>query len=648
MSEGNSATNTGYEYLSGSGISKAVATTASVLVNSGGYSTTNALSQNKIFQKAVNGSIHSNKSHALLQKHAVTGEAVSLIRRSKRVPRNHKPKDFLEVPDELLNDIPGDDEVDHAGSSFSLFQGFTAVLPEVQDAIDRVTEGSSKLLAYDGPEVTQNALPRGITVEKIKSLQNPKQLNDFKDQINWKLDLLEIRKGLASSEIHEIDHKIEKLQQMRNSVFQRISRFEQDEAVLESSLNEIEWRLDLVKDVDVSSEENQENEAEFNDENEDSFVTISGETTVDYDADDSFYEDSNANPLMTKSIYGKLQNETRKIKKRVPSRKVKPTLQQYYTAGSRIRGLKAHEDSVTCFDFDQPFGTMVSASLDNTVRVWDLSRGKCTGLLEGHLASVRCLQMEENVVVTGSLDASLKLWDISKLHDDDNDGCLITTFESHVEEISALSFHNTTLLSGSTDRTIRQWDMNTGHCLQTIDVMWASSMMNGGDVSSSAADWQKPLISGDYPFIGALQCYDAALATGTADGLVRLWDLRSGEIIRQLVGHTGPVTALQFDNKNLATGSADRSIRLWDLRTGGIVDAFAYDSPISTLQFDDSKIVVSNGESTVKVYDRIEERHWTCGPGVSGESSFPINCAKYHEGYMIEGRGDGAMGIWAI
>ena len=40
-------------------------------------------------------------------------------------------------------------------------------------------------------------------------------------------------------------------------------------------------------------------------------------------------------------------------------------------------------------------------------------------------------------------------------------------------------------------------------------------------------------------FVGAVQVFDAALACGTADGMVRLWDLRSGQVHRSLVGHTG-------------------------------------------------------------------------------------------------------------
>ena len=69
---------------------------------------------------------------------------------------------------------------------------------------------------------------------------------------------------------------------------------------------------------------------------------------------------------------------------------------------------------IAALDFDVPFGTMVSAALDDTVRVWDLNLGRCMGFLEGHHASVRCLQVEDSIVATGSMDASIRLWDLSR------------------------------------------------------------------------------------------------------------------------------------------------------------------------------------------------------------------------------------------
>lgn len=264
-----------------------------------------------------------------------------------------------------------------------------------------------------------------------------------------------------------------------------------------------------------------------------------------------------------------------------------PILHEHFAAGSQIKELPAHTDMVTAIDFDYPFGTLVSGALDDTVRVWDLHAGRCVGNLEGHQASVRYLQVEDNIVATGSMDASVKLWDLSHARpiprsnrtgkNKEEEGneehaspfpptsnledCLVYSLEAHVDEVTALHFRGNTLISGSSDKTLRQWDLEKGRCVQTLDVLWAAAQASslGGD-----GQWRPsgrlPDASAD--FVGAIQCFDAALACGTADGMVRLWDLRSGQVHRSLVGHTGPVTCLQFDDVHLVTGSSDRSIRV--------------------------------------------------------------------------------------
>jgi len=141
--------------------------------------------------------------------------------------------------------------------------------------------------------------------------------------------------------------------------------------------------------------------------------------------------------------------------------------------------------------------------------------------------------------------------------------CPLFTLEAHVAEITALHFRNDTLVSGSADKTLRQWDLVKGRCVQTLDVLWAAAQASA-TMGSNDGQWRQtgrlPDASAD--FVGALQVFDAALACGTADGMVRLWDLRSGQVHRSLVGHTGPVTALQFDDVHLVTGSMDRSVRV--------------------------------------------------------------------------------------
>ena len=273
-----------------------------------------------------------------------------------------------------------------------------------------------------------------------------------------------------------------------------------------------------------------------------------------------------------------------------------PILHEHFEPGSNIREIQAHNDMITALDFDVPFGTMVTAALDDTVRVWDLNAGRCMGMLEGHHTSVRCLQVEDNIVATGSMDASIRLWDLSRAEyypqgnrinkdgeEEEDDGlgfenpedepppppsssmqdCPLFSLEAHVDEVTALYFRGDTLVSGSSDKTLRQWDLQKGRCVQTLDVLWAAAQASA-TMNSNDGQWRQTgrLPDATADFVGALQCFDAALACGTADGMVRLWDLRSGQVHRSLVGHTGPITCLQFDDVQLVTGSLDRSIRV--------------------------------------------------------------------------------------
>ena len=77
--------------------------------------------------------------------------------------------------------------------------------------------------------------------------------------------------------------------------------------------------------------------------------------------------------------------------------------------------------------------------------------------------------------------------------------------------------------------------------------------------------------------------------------------VRTGQAHRTLLGHTGPITCLQFDEMHIATGSLDKTLRLWDLRTGGVIETMHLDYPVTSLQFDTRKIVAAAGDNGAKV-----------------------------------------------
>ena len=470
------------------------------------------------------------------------------------------------IPDEILKAIPETDNV------YSLFQGFKATLPQEvsEHGILQTRDQSANSLLHKSEEAdSADSLP-GLTKKK--------------DNLSHRVELLEVRKNLCSSEIREIDGKISNLQSMRKIVLDRLSGLEEEEASAELELSELE---DIIEDL-----QEQASHAESSDG--DATPAARSISSEHLEAELANEENGDSHEtFMSASIYEKIS--TPKAKRQKPHRrKSVPIRHEHFEPGTNVREIPAHSDTITAIDFDAPFGTLVSSALDDTVRVWDLNLGRCIGFLEGHRASVRCLQVEDHIVATGSIDASIKLWDLSKadyathhnrinklLRVDDSidesrnsdevnpspssnlQACQVYSLEAHVDEVTALHHRMNTLISGSADKTLRQWDLIKGRCVQTLDVLWAAAQASATQTPTTN-QWHKSGRSSgaEAAFVGALQCFDAALACGTADGMVRLWDLRSGQVGRSLVGHTGPITSLQFDDMKLVTGSLDRSIRV--------------------------------------------------------------------------------------
>ena len=486
--------------------------------------------------------------------------------RSKLSTSEIKHRALTYLPDELLRNIP---ETEH---TYSLFQGFQATLPDVKENEHRKTQRRHKTRGQK--------LLEGQGADDLEGSPPLVKLRKEKHALNHRLEMMGVRKNMCSSEIREIDNKISNLNTMRKIVLERLGDLEQDELQIEQDMLDLDNKIeDLVEELDDAATLGH---------------SVTPPTEPDPGLDPIAAETEAMNEsFMSASIYEKLPSPKSKRNK-LSRRKSTPIRHEHFEPGSSIRELQAHNDMITALDFDAPFGTMVTSALDDTVRVWDLNLGRCIGLLEGHHASVRCLQVEDHMVATGSMDASIRLWDLSKAeysphHDrideekaeDDSStvgdpetqpplphpssmqDCPLFSLEAHVAEVTALHFKGDNLVSGSADKTLRQWDLVKGRCVQTLDVLWAAAQASSA-IGSSDHQWRStgrmPDASAD--FVGALQCFDAALACGTADGMVRLWDLRSGQVHRSLVGHTGPITSLQFDDTHLVTGSLDRSIRV--------------------------------------------------------------------------------------
>lgn len=111
---------------------------------------------------------------------------------------------------------------------------------------------------------------------------------------------------------------------------------------------------------------------------------------------------------------------------------------------------------------------------------------------------------------------------------------------------------------------------------------------------------------------------EGVLASGSEDDKVILWDLRTGDVIRTLTGHSGCVTSLCMVSEGvLASASRDRTVRLWDLRTGAPTHNLTGrpGDPHSLCMVEDGVLASGAGDRTVRL--------WDLRPGANIPSTMP-------------------------
>ncbi|KAJ2043658.1 Mitochondrial fission protein [Coemansia sp. S2] len=266
--------------------------------------------------------------------------------------------------------------------------------------------------------------------------------------------------------------------------------------------------------------------------------------------------------------------------------------------------LAGHYSGITALDYDPVSGFVASGSLDTQVRVWD--QGVCKYVINGHNDIVRGVQLYERFLLTASNDSRIRMWDLSLLDSiqpiasSDSttppvtpticrrvpplDLCCESTFTGHGDAVTCFQALAGTLISGSGDKTVREWDLTTGQLRQSIDLTWATKDPSKTRARRGSGCLPRGTDTGDAGFVGALQFYECALATGTSDGALRLWDLRTGQAHRQMFGHEMAVTSLQFDDRSVVTGSLDGTALLWDLRMGRVMQSLEFGAPVTSVQ----------------------------------------------------------------
>ncbi len=202
-----------------------------------------------------------------------------------------------------------------------------------------------------------------------------------------------------------------------------------------------------------------------------------------------------------------------------------------------------------------PDGTQAAAwAMDGGIWIWNLDSGGLIRKLEGEKnrwGMALAWSPDNKLLAAGRVGVTI--WNAES-------GEKVKTLEGHRDFVRDLAFSagGRFLASAAMDKTVRIWNLESGELMHTLQPEGFVVFTKSGPVSNPiSVPMTCVCFSGD----GTL------LATGGADRVVRLWEAKTGKMVRQFEGHRRTVTAVCFspDGKRLGSASLDRTIRIWQL-----------------------------------------------------------------------------------
>jgi WD40 repeat protein/DNA polymerase III delta prime subunit len=288
----------------------------------------------------------------------------------------------------------------------------------------------------------------------------------------------------------------------------------------------------------------------------------------------------------------------------------------------RVAVATGHYEAVWGCAWSPDSRRIVSASSDNTLRIWDAQSGKLLVTLAGHQDTVlRCAwSPDSRRIVSASEDHMLRIWDAQS-------GKSLATLAGHESIVwgCAWSPDSGRIVSASADKTLRIWDAHSGESLATL---------SGHQDSVRACAWSPD---------------SRRIASASNDKTLRIWDAQSGKPLVTLAAHQESVLGCAWspDSRRIVSASEAKMLRIWDAQSGKLLAILAgHEDSVAGCAWSPNglRIITASDDDTLRIWDARSGKSLAT---LAGHEDCVEGCAWSPNGKRILSASvDETLGIW--
>ncbi|KAI5180958.1 transcription initiation factor TFIID subunit 5 [Nematocida sp. AWRm80] len=242
----------------------------------------------------------------------------------------------------------------------------------------------------------------------------------------------------------------------------------------------------------------------------------------------------------------------------------------------KVVRLVGHSGPVYAVKFFNSKRFLLSASQDNTIRLWSLDTYSELAVYRGHTFPVWCLDISPNdyYFISGSNDRTACVWTVENPKP-------VRLLASALSDVMSVKFHPNAnyVFTGSSDFKIRMHDLQGGEMVRLF--VGHTDVITTMDVSPCG----KFLISGG------------------KDKTAIIWDIGTGNKMFKLLGHDGFIYSVSFSffAPLVVSSASDNTVKVWDRYKGELISTFYTKStPIISCVFGHRNLIFCAGAYSPK------------------------------------------------